>query len=134
MSDNSTTAAAVVRSYFDAINAGDAPRAVACVAPDFVNEHTSSLGNSLVGREAYGERLPKFMAQFQGLNYELEDVIEAGDRVAVPYTMRFSWQAEDGRLFPVVIRGMFRFVVRDGFIAHRTDYWDSAEFTRQTTD
>jgi len=123
----------VIRAYFDAMNAGDAPRAVACVAPDFLNEHTSSLGNSLRGRDAYGEKLPKFMAQFEGLHYELEDIIEDGDRVAVPYTMTFNWQGDDGASYPVKIRGMFRFVVRDGLIAHRTDYWDSNEFTRQTT-
>jgi ketosteroid isomerase-like protein len=27
---------------------------------------------------------------------------------------------------------VFRFDVRDGLIAQRTDYWDSADFLRQT--
>jgi ketosteroid isomerase-like protein len=48
--------------------------------------------------------------------------------VAVPYTMTATVQGK-----PIRIRGMFRFRVRDGLIAHRVDYWDSAEFTRQTT-
>ena len=39
----------------------------------------------------------------------------------------------DGSEFPVSIRGMFRFVVEAGLITHRTDYWDSAEFVRQTS-
>lgn len=126
------SALAVVQRYFDALNAADVDAAVACVAPDFVNEHTSALGHSLTGRDAYAAKLPVFLAQFRGLHYELEDRIEQDDRVAVPYTMSFDWLADDGTVFPVSIRGMFRFVVQDGHIARRTDYWDSAEFERQT--
>lgn len=118
----------VVLAYLDAINAGDAAAAVALVADDFFNEHTSSLGHSLRGRAAYAERLPRFLAEFDGLHYEVEDVIVDGDRAAVPYTMTCTWQ---GR--PVLLRGMFRFRVAGGHIAHRVDYWDSAEFERQTT-
>lgn len=93
---------------------------------DFINEHTASLGRSLHGREAYRERLQDFLAEFDGLRYEVEDVISDGDRVALPYTMVAT---VDGKA--IRIRGMFRFVVRDGLVAHRVDYWDSAEFTRQ---
>ena len=123
----------VVRRYFDGLNAGDVDAVVACVADDFVNEHTSALGQSLKGRDAYAAKLPVFLGQFQQLHYELEDTIEDGTRVAVPYTMSFRWTAPDGSEFPVSIRGMFRFVTENGLIAHRTDYWDSAEFLRQTS-
>jgi ketosteroid isomerase-like protein len=107
---------------------GDADAVAACVTEDFHNEHTSTLGRSVRGRTAYRERLTGFLAQFTGLHYETEDVIEDRTKVAVPYTMT---AVVDGR--PISIRGMFRFEVRDGLIAHRVDYWDSAEFTRQTT-
>jgi ketosteroid isomerase-like protein len=96
------------------------------VTEDFHNEHTSALGHSLRGRQAYRERLPSFLAEFAGLRYEIEDVIAEGDRAAVPYTLHCTWSGQ-----PVQIRGMFRFEVRDGLIAHRVDYWDSAEFQRQ---
>ncbi|MYV99188.1 nuclear transport factor 2 family protein [Streptomyces sp. SID3343] len=33
---------------------------------------------------------------------------------------------------PVRIRGVFRLRVVDGLVAHRVDYWDGAEFARQT--
>lgn len=122
----------VVLAYLDAINAGDAAAAVALVADDFFNEHTSSLGHSLRGRAAYAERLPRFLAEFDGLHYEVEDVIVDGDRAAVPYTMTFTWTAPDGAARPIAIRGLFRFRVADGRIAHRVDYWDGAEFQRQT--
>jgi steroid delta-isomerase-like uncharacterized protein len=122
----------VVLAYLDAINAADATAAIDLVAEDFFNEHTSSLGHSLRGREAYAERLPRFLAEFEGLHYDVEDLIVDGDRAAVPYTMTFYWAGPDGAGRPVSIRGMFRFRVADGHIAHRVDYWDGAEFQRQT--
>jgi hypothetical protein len=33
---------------------------------------------------------------------------------------------------PVAVRGVFRFLARDGLIAHRVDYWDGVDFERQT--
>ncbi len=115
-----------VLAYLSALGTGDPDAVAALVTDDFHNEHTSTLGRSLVGREAYRERLRGFLAEFAGLHYEVEDVIAQDDRVAVPYTMTATVA---GR--PVRIRGMFRFRVRDGLVAHRVDYWDSAEFTRQ---
>ena len=122
-----TTAEAVTR-YLDALNLGDADLIAGCVAEDFHNEHTSALGHSLHGRTAYRERLPSFLAQFSGLHYDVEDMIVDDDRVAVAYTMTCSWGSDRK---PVKIRGVFRFRVARGLIAHRVDYWDSAEFTRQ---
>ena len=122
-----TTAEAVTR-YLDALNLGDVDLIVRCVSDDFYNEHTSAMGHSLHGRAAYRERLPSFLAQFSGLHYDVEDMIVDGDRAAVAYTMTSAWGSDRK---PVSIRGVFRFRVVDGLIAHRVDYWDSAEFTRQ---
>lgn len=133
MSDGGSTRS-VVLAYLDAINDGDSTRASGLVAEDFFNEHTSSLGNSLRGRAAYAERLPRFMEEFRGLHYEVEDVIVDGDRAAVPYTMSFTWTDPDAAAHPVRIRGMFRFRVADGHIAHRVDYWDGADFQRQISN
>lgn len=121
----------VVVAYLGALSSGDVESAVALVAEDFHNEHTSALGTSLRGRDAYRQRLPQFLAQFQDLRYDLEDLIVDGDRAAVPYTMTFRWHVEDGRDLPVSIRGIFRFRVVDGHITHRVDYWDGADFQRQ---
>lgn len=122
----------IVLAYLDAINAGDSERASDLVAADFFNEHTSSLGSSVHGREAYRERLPRFLRQFQGLHYHVEDLIVSGDRAAVAYTMTCSWLGDGGVIRPVNLRGVFRLRVNDGHIAHRVDYWDGAEFQRQT--
>lgn len=125
----------VVEGYIGALNGGDPDDIVRWVADDFVNEHTSSLGHSLTGRDAYRDRLPGFLAQFRELRYELEDLIVDGARAAAPYLMTFAWQgpSDGGAPGPVVVRlrGIFRFEVEAGLISRRVDYWDSAEFERQ---
>jgi steroid delta-isomerase-like uncharacterized protein len=121
---------AVVLAYLRALNDGDVDAAAACVAEDFRNEHTSSLGHSVEGREAYRARLPEFLGRFRDLRYDVEDLLVEGDRAAVAYTMTFRWDA-DGRDVPVRLRGMFRFRVADGHVAHRVDYWDGVDFQRQ---
>ncbi len=116
-----------VERYLDALNAHDADAVAAAVTDDFVNEHTSALGSTVVGRAAYRSRLDGFLARFAELRYEIDDdPIVNGDRAAVPYTMTCR---HDGH--PVRIRGMFRFRVADGLVAHRVDYWDGQEFARQ---
>lgn len=132
--DERNDAAAVrasVERYLCALNAHDPDATAACVAVDFFNEHTSALGTSVRGRDAYRTRLKEFFGRFRELHYDVEDWIVDGDRVAVPYRMTFTI-VETGRPSPVAIRGMFRFRVVDGEITHRTDYWDSGDYSRQT--
>lgn len=124
--------AATVRAYLEALNRGSADEAAACVSEGFVNEHTSTLGRSVIGRHAYRERLGEFLARFAGLHYEIERLIVDGGDVAVAYRLTAGWRAsEAGSEHPFTIRGMFRFEVEGGLIAHRVDYWDSADFQRQ---
>ncbi|ROO61890.1 steroid delta-isomerase-like uncharacterized protein [Micromonospora sp. Llam0] len=119
-----------VRRYLAALNARDADAVAGCVSPGFVNEHTAALGRTVTGRAAYRARLDGFLTEFADLHYEVEDLLVDGDRAAVAYRMSFRLVSA-GRA-PVRIRGMFRFRVdADGLIAHRVDYWDSAEVHRQ---
>lgn len=112
----------LVRGYVAALNAGDIDAVLAHVTADFVSEHTSAIGDSFTGRDEYRARLPRFFALLPERHYAIEDLVIDGDRVAVPYTLRAS---------AVVLRGIFLFTCRDGLIARRVDYWDSAEFLRQ---
>ena len=121
------TRRAVVR-YLAALNRHDPDEIAACVTPDFFNEHTSSAGTSVRGRDAYRARLRSFLDEFTGLGYEIEDMIVEGDRAAVPYRMSFIYGGA-----PVRLRGVFRFRVAGELIAHRVDYWDGADFERQVT-
>jgi ketosteroid isomerase-like protein len=118
--------AALCRSYLDSFASGDPAAVVAHVTEDFVNQHAAALGSGCVGRAAYADRLPGFLASMPGLRYEVEEVIAAGPRVAAAYTLH---ACVAGR--PISVPGMMRFEVRDGLIARRVDYWDSLVFQRQ---
>ncbi|WP_073789059.1 ester cyclase [Streptomyces uncialis] len=122
-----------VERYIAALNSGDPDRIAGRVTADFHNEHTASLGRSVRGRAAYRERLTGFLAEFEELRYEVEDLIVDGDRAAVAYLMTFRWSGAAHRP-RIRIRGMFRFRVSGGEIAHRVDYWDSGTFQRQSTE
>ncbi len=123
---------AVVERYIASLNTHDPDAVAACVTRGFHNEHTSAIGHSLRGRDTYRERLPQFLSRFTELHYEVEDWIVDGDRAAIPYTMTCRYVTDEGPPHPVTIRGIFRLEVSDGGISHRVDYWDSAEFVRQT--
>lgn len=129
--------AATVRAYLAALNGGNADEIAAYVSDGFVNEHTSMLGETIVGRDAYRRRLVEFLAAFPGLHYEVEQWIVDGPHVAVAYRMSGAWHESGagtsaGR--PFLIRGMFRFRVEADRIVHRVDYWDSADFQRQVSE
>jgi steroid delta-isomerase-like uncharacterized protein len=116
-----------VEDYLHALSAGDAERTASLVTDDFHNEHTSALGSSSHGREEYERRLPGFLGQFAGLQYEIVELVADGDAVAVRYRLTANFQG-----FPLDIPGVMWFAVRDGRIARRTDVWDSLTFLRQT--
>jgi ketosteroid isomerase-like protein len=132
--DHDASTAAAVKAYLAALNAHDPDAIAACVAEDFHNEHTSALAHSVHGRAAYRERLTGFLATFEGLHYELEDLVVEADRAAAAYRMSFRVIGSDGIKRPVEIRGVFRFRVRDGLVAHRVDYWDGQEYQRQVEE
>jgi ketosteroid isomerase-like protein len=117
----------IVEEYLAALSAADPDRVAAAVSDDFHNEQTSALGGGCRGKEAYRARLPDFLAQFAGLQYEVVDTIVEGDRAAVRYRLTANFQGH-----PLDIPGVMVFVVRDGLIARRTDVWDSLTFLRQT--
>ncbi|EPJ34359.1 hypothetical protein STAFG_8560 [Streptomyces afghaniensis 772] len=120
---------AAVEAYLAALNAHDADAVAARVAEDFVNEHTSSTGQSRRGRAAYRAALTGFLENFVDLHYAPERFLVDGESAAVPYVMTFRMRSAGDR--PVRIRGVFVFTVAGGLITRRTDYWDSGEVQRQ---
>lgn len=121
------TPAKIARAYLESFAGRDPKQIAAHVAEHFVNEHTSALGSGCVGRSAYLDRLPGFLADMVELCYEIEDLVVDGSAVAAFYTMTAKWQGEA----PISIRGVQRLVMADGLISHRTDYWDSQVFLQQ---
>jgi steroid delta-isomerase-like uncharacterized protein len=121
----------IARRYLRALSSGDVEAVLDCVAEGFVNEHTSALGSSSEGREEYRRRLPAFLAQFDGLHYDLVDTISepatTGGRVAARYRLTATF---DGHA--IDIPGVMLIEVERGEIVRRTDVWDSLTFLRQT--
>jgi len=125
-SDTSRSAASVALEYLAALTAADPDLVTSLVTDDFVNEHTSALGDGCVGREEYRRRLPRFFENLPGLAYEAERTISEGDRTVVPYRLRAT---SDGH--PIDIRGVMVIEVRDGAVSKRTDYWDGLTVLRR---
>jgi ketosteroid isomerase-like protein len=126
MSTATQSPAEVCRGYLEAFATGQPEAVAAFVTDDFINEHTAALGGGCVGIDEYRKRLPGFLASMPDLRYHIEDVVAEGNHVYVAYTLRTT--ANDR---PIAVRGVMRFLVRDGRIAHRIDYWDSLVFQRQ---
>ncbi|MEV0637952.1 nuclear transport factor 2 family protein [Streptomyces sp. NPDC050619] len=120
---------AAVEAYLAALNAHHADAVAACVAEDFVNEHTSSMGQSRKGRAEYRAALTGFLDNFGDLHYAPERFLVDGESAAVPYVLTFLMRSAGDR--PVRVRGVFVFTVAGGLITRRTDYWDSQEVQRQ---
>ena len=116
-----------VESYLASFATGDPALVAAHVADHFVNDQASALGSGCVGREAYLERLPGFLASMPGLRYDVVGVVADGSKVAAEYRMTAT---SDGH--PIDIRGVMTIEVRDGLVARRTDYWDALTYLRQT--
>lgn len=116
----------MVRSYLASFETADPDAVAAHVSDDFVNDHTSALGTSCVGRDAYRARLPDFLASMPGMAYRADDVVVDGGRAAAFYTMTGTWNG-----VPFEVRGAQRLEVRDNKITSRLDHWDSAVFLRQ---
>lgn len=122
---------AVVREYLAAIGRRDPDAIVGFVTDDYESVHVAVRGTGLRGRDAYRSRLDVFLADFPELHYDVLDLIAADGRVAVDYQMSGRYARAGEQLAPFSIRGAFWFVLRDGRIAHRVDYRDSATFERQ---
>lgn len=120
-------ARAVVEQYLQALSSADVEATVALVSDDFHNEHTSALGSTSHGSDEYRDRLPGFLAQFAGLQYEIVRSVAEGDDVVVRYRLTANFEGH-----PIDIPGVMWFRLRDGRVAHRTDVWDSLTFLRQT--
>lgn len=112
--------------YLEAFSTADPEVVAEFVTDDFINEHTAALGSGCVGSAEYRRRLPGFLSSMPGLRYDVEDVVADGDRVYAAYTLRTTVNDR-----PIAVRGAMRFLVRDGRIAHRIDYWDSLVFQQQ---
>ena len=126
MAEGNTPKDVAVR-YIESFASGDPETVAANVTEDFVNNQSGALGKGCETRAVYRERLKGFLRAFEGLQYEVKDVIEDGSKVAITYQMRAK---SDGH--SIDIPGVMVIDVRDGLVAERQDYWDGLTFLQQT--
>lgn len=117
----------VVLSYLKAFSSGNPETIAAHVTEDFHNRQIGLLGTGCRGADTYRERLKGFLGAFRNLEYEVEDLVEESDKVAVAYRMTF----EDSNR-PVAVQGVMIIKLRDSLIAERADYWDGLSYLKQT--
>lgn len=96
------------------------------MSEDFENRHHSALGGGCIGRAAYRQRLPSFLADLPEVRYASLGPIADGDRVAAPYRLTARPDGHD-----VEVHGVMIITVEGDLVASRTDYWDSLGFLRQ---
>lgn len=116
----------VAESYLHSFIKGDADFIASHVDENFENIHTRALGEPCLGRSVYRENLNGFLEKFEGINYELKEAVAQGEKVFTSYLMKAK---VDGT--PIEIEGAFQFLISDGLIKRRIDYFDSLTFLKQ---
>ena len=116
----------VAESYLNSFLKGDPDFIASHVDEDFENIHTSALGEPCLGRSEYRENLNGFLEKFEGINYELIEAVSQNEKVFTSYIMTAK---VDGT--PIEIAGVFQFLISDGLIKRRIDYFDSLTFLKQ---
>jgi len=114
-----------VRSYYEALNSGDAERVAAHFTADATHYYTRLDPHS--GAETIGQMTEWAVANIKA-NWKVENGIEEGDQAAIEWTMTWN-HLESGE--PRLDRGTEWFLFRDGKIAEIRAYYHSSAQNRQ---
>jgi steroid delta-isomerase-like uncharacterized protein len=137
MTSQSTSPAAnaeLVRAGFRAFNAGDAGGCLALAAPDLIM-NLADLPEPMHGREAWRQGFEILRRAFPDLRAHIEDIIAAGDKVAVRLRFRGTHSGEflgipaTGRAIEYVSHEFYR--IAGGLIAEEWICSDTATMLRQ---
>ena len=125
-------AAAVVRAYLDAVNAGDIDAMLALTAPGYI--HHSGAGD--LDADGLREGFAYYKAAFPDFRYDLEELlVDDGNAVAARWTMRGTHRGEffgvegTGRTFASPGVSLHR--IADGQIAEDWEFSDDIGQMRQ---
>jgi steroid delta-isomerase-like uncharacterized protein len=125
---------ALVRESIDALNAGDTERLLAVVAPDIVI-HYAEMQEPLHGRETWQQGFELMRNAFPDLEARVDDLVAAGDKVAIRVSIRGTHQGEfqgipaTGRTIHYVSHEFYR--VENGLFAEEWICSDMASLFRQ---
>ena len=121
--------AEIVRSAYEALNAGDAEGALAPLAADAEWHESAAMpdGGVYRGPEAIGAFLGSFMESWDHIRQEIEDTVVSGDRVGLFIHLRAR-----GRGSGIVVDRRYAHVwtMRDGH-AVRVDAYDEPADARE---
>jgi steroid delta-isomerase-like uncharacterized protein len=129
--------AALVADSFEAFNKGDIERLLAVASPDLVM-HFAELPEPLRGRETWQEGFELMRRAFPDLEAHVDDLVAAGDRVAVRVSFRGTHAGEfqgvpaTGRSVHYVSHEFYR--VEDGVIVEEWICSDMASLFRQLSE
>ena len=124
----------LVRASLELFNANDIDGCIARIAPGLVM-HLAELPEPLRGRDTWRDGVGVIKRAFPDLHATLEDIVAAGDRVAVRLTFRGTHEGEylgfpaTGRQIRYVSHEFYR--VADGLIAEEWICSDTATLFRQ---
>jgi ketosteroid isomerase-like protein len=114
-----------VRSYYEALNSGDAERVASHFTEDATHYYTRL--DPHMGAATIGE-MTKWAVENIEARWFIENAIEDGDQAVIEWTM--TWRhAESGE--PRLDRGTEWFLFRDGRIAEIRAYYHSGPKNRQ---
>ena len=114
-----------VRSYYEALNSGDAERVAAHFTEDATHYYTRLEPHR--GAEAIGQTTDWAVANIKA-NWKVENAIEQGDQATIEWTMTWN-HLESGE--PRLDRGTEWFLFRDGKIAEIRAYYHGGPKNRQ---
>lgn len=136
MSDSpATTAAALIRAYYAAFNAGDRDAMLALLSDDVA--HDLNQGARETGREAFAAFMRRMDASYRE---RLDDIVVMasadGARAAAEYVVHGQYLADDADLPPArgqryVLPGGAFFAIRDGRIARVSNYYNLEDWIAQ---
>jgi len=126
--------ATLVRELVEAFNAGDMAKLLAVAAPDIVS-HYAEMPEPLHGRETWRQGYELVKRAFPDLKIRVDDLVAAGDKVALRLTLSGTHQGEfqgipaTGRTISYVSHEFYR--VADGLVAEEWICSDMASLFRQ---
>ncbi len=124
----------LVRAALDAFNAGDADECMALAAPDLIM-NLAELPEARRGLQVWRQGFEMMKHGFPDLQAHIEDIIAAGDKVAVRLRFRGTHSGEflgipaTGRAIEYISHEFYR--VADGLIAEEWICSDMASLLRQ---
>ena len=115
----------IVRAAIDAFNRGDVDTAFKDAAPDFEYDQTRAVGmdRGVFNLDEFRSLLTAFTDSWESFTIGADELIDAGDDVAMPFTN--VARGRDG--IEVQARGVWVWMIRDGSIVRACLYQELQE-------